>query len=71
MRSQFTKGLPYTMTSMFVPPAVVSLSIEMGKKGENNDKLSAGIPRHRLCLVFPLAFVAKTLPLPCDSTGML
>ena len=28
----FTTGLPYTMTSMFVPPAVVSLSIEMASK---------------------------------------
>eukprot|EP01052_Picozoa_sp_SAG31_P003404 SAG31_NODE_130_length_23424_cov_45.648802_16_plen_734_part_00 len=41
----FTKRLPYTMTSMFVPPAVVSLAIEMSKKGENSDKLSAALAR--------------------------
>eukprot|EP01051_Picozoa_sp_SAG22_P009784 SAG22_NODE_841_length_6894_cov_3.024135_2_plen_481_part_00 len=41
----FTNGLPYALTSMFVPPAVVTLSIEMGKKGENTDKLSQALSR--------------------------
>ena len=41
----FTTKLPYTMTSMYVPPAVVSLAIDMKAKGEKVDKLSKALSR--------------------------
>jgi elongation factor G len=41
----FTTGLKYTMTSMFVPPAVVSLAINLGKGTGKNDKLATALGR--------------------------